>query len=169
MNGFLRTVVLLAAALGLLACSGWGRVCKNDEGCPSGSFCLKTGKEGLCSWGQWAQDDDGNWAILPRIEFFGQPIETDSENPRLRRLRTSFRGFQFHILASGASGASTVPLPQAGEDVKVGCEDEDVANDGAVVFRTCTLEARTYGEYIIRVHAENDNGRVTVLIHWQAG
>jgi len=171
MSGFFKITVLLAGVLGLWACylpfAQSGYICEDEDFCPGGSFCFRAGedKEGLCVWGEWAEDELGVWTVLPKLSHRSSPeMQADSQNPRLFRVQSSpTLPFSLEV---GSLGASAVPPFLASEGVVVRCDGAMYGTQFPYVLRKCFFHVEKDGEYTIRASVENDNGRRTIFVHW---
>jgi len=172
MSSFSKAVAFSLVLCALWACSKVENVCTDDAECPFGSFCLKPDKEGLCAWGELAPDDAGAWAILPKVEVSSNlTIETDSHNPKLKKLSTrmepdstpgSFSSeIQLHIRAYGAV---SILEPAGSRGIRVDCYVQ--TQEKSYVERTCILVATIDGKYAFHASAENSNGKNSLAMEW---
>jgi len=168
MSSFLKTIALPLGLWALWACP-IEEVCKQDATCPEGSFCLKTHTEGVCTWGELAE----NGAVLPAVDVSFNPgvfsIETDSLNPKLKRV-TSFLTLASDIPSSEiqlrirAYGATSIVEPTGSTGVLTYCFSQIHA--GFYVERTCILIALEENRFSIHATAQNNNGQSTMAIEW---
>jgi len=177
MRVFSKTVALLAVSWALGACTSKdAAACKEDADCKNGSFCLKDNKddkEGLCSFGEWIDDEHGTWAILPRVELRSANMVPGIKKPKRRELESSLRPDLFSDtgcsskveLYISAQGADTILKPSGNNEVKVGC-DETVEEEFSMK-RECSLTAYSAQTYTLRVDVENSNGTNTLWLDWK--
>jgi hypothetical protein len=124
---------------------------------------------GFCSWGEWLRNDvSGVWGILPKVRllrFEPEFREIEADN-NLKSVKTPNRLFQFLILAHAAS---TIPEPSRDDEkILIRCGEEGLLPALNALYRQCILRAqeKDENEYLIRIVAENKNGRSSVRLHW---
>jgi len=165
MRNVLKTVVWLVVLSGLWACLPY--VCKEDADCfQEGSFCFKAEDQGVCTWGEWAEDDFGAWAIRPRLQFHSAHTFMDDERPKTKTVQTKTRALQVRIFVHGASN---LPVPQGGNGVVVECMEAEFLNNNTRIDRICNFLAPQHGEYVLRFSAENSHGKTTTTVYWTVG